>query len=116
MIKELLVDHIKNNVPDSEIAVLLSGGVDSVTVGLAAESADKEVHAYSFYLNGAPSYDFIKAAEVAHKRNWNFTPIVVPTENLIEDWHRLVELNCRKKTHFECVFPFLYVQIGRAHV
>ena len=109
LIKELLVDHIKNNVPDSEIAVLLSGGVDSVTVGLAAESADKEVHAYSFYLNGAPSYDFIKAAEVAHKRNWNFTPIVVPTENLIEDWHRLVELTCRKKTHFECVFPFLYV-------
>ena len=95
--------------PDSEVAVLLSGGVDSVTVGLAAESADKEVHAYSFYLNGAPSYDFIKAAEVAHKRNWNFTPIVVPTENLIEDWHRLVELKCRKKTHFECVFPFLYV-------
>jgi len=96
-------------VPDSEIAVLLSGGVDSVSVGLAAESAGKEVHAYSFYLNGAPSYDFIKAAEVAHKRNWDFTPIVVPTENLIEDWHRLVELTCRKKTHFECVFPFLYV-------
>ena len=109
LIKDLLVDHIKNNVPDSEIAVLLSGGVDSVSVGLAAESAGKEVHAYSFYLNGAPSYDFIKAAEVAHKRNWNFTPIVVPTENLIEDWHRLVELTCRKKTHFECVFPFLYV-------
>ena len=109
LIKELLVDHIKNNVPDSEIAVLLSGGVDSVSVGLAAESAGKEVHAYSFYLNGAPSYDFIKAAEVAHKRNWDFTPIVVPTENLIEDWHRLVELTCRKKTHFECVFPFLYV-------
>ena len=109
MIKKLLKNHIIKNVPDSEVAVLLSGGVDSVTVGLAAESADKEVHAYSFYLNGAPSYDFIKAAEVAHKRNWNFTPIVVPTENLIEDWHRLVELKCRKKTHFECVFPFLYV-------
>jgi asparagine synthetase B (glutamine-hydrolysing) len=109
MIRKLLEDHIKNNVPDSEIAVLLSGGVDSVSVGLAAESAGKEVHAYSFYLNGAPSYDFIKAAEVAHKRNWDFTPIVVPTENLIEDWHRLVELTCRKKTHFECVFPFLYV-------
>jgi asparagine synthetase B (glutamine-hydrolysing) len=109
LIRKLLEDHIKNNVPDSEIAVLLSGGVDSVSVGLAAESAGKEVHAYSFYLNGAPSYDFIKAAEVAHKRNWDFTPIVVPTENLIEDWHRLVELTCRKKTHFECVFPFLYV-------
>ena len=109
LIKDLLIDHIKNNVPDSEIAVLLSGGVDSVSVGLAAESAGKKVHAYSFYLNGAPSYDFIKAAEVAHKRNWNFTPIVVPTDNLVRDWHRLVELKCRKKTHFECVFPFLYV-------
>ena len=109
MIRKLLEDHIKNNVPDNEIAVLLSGGVDSVSVGLAAESAGKEVHAYSFYLNGAPSYDFVKAAEIAHKRNWNFTPIVVPTNNLIQDWHRLVELKCRKKTHFECVFPFLYV-------
>ena len=50
MIKSLLVNHIKNNVPDSEVAVLLSGGVDSVSVGLAAESAGKEVYAYSFYL------------------------------------------------------------------
>jgi len=109
LIKSLLINHIKNNVPDSEVAILLSGGVDSVSVGLAAENAGKEVHAYSFYLNGPPSYDFIKAAEVAHKRNWNFTPVIVPTENLVEDWHRLVELKCRKKTHFECVFPFLYV-------
>lgn len=109
MIRKLLEDHIKNNVPDSEVAVLLSGGVDSVSVGLAAESAGKEVHAYSFYLDGAPSYDFTKAVEVAHKRNWKFTPIVVPINNLIQDWHKLVELKCRKKTHFECVFPFLYV-------
>lgn len=109
MIRNLLENDIKNNVPDSEVAVLLSGGVDSISVGLAAESAGKEVHAYSFYLNGAPSYDFVKAAEIAHKRNWNFTPIVVPTDNLVQDWRRLVELKCRKKTHFECVFPFLYV-------
>ena len=109
LIKSLLINHIKNNVPDSEVAILLSGGVDSISVGLAAESAGKEVHAYSFYLNGTPSYDFVKAAEIAHKRNWNFTPIVVPTNNLIQDWHRLVKLKCRKKTHFECVFPFLYV-------
>ena len=95
--------------PDSKVAVLLSGGVDSVSVGLAAESAYKKVHAYSFYLNGSPSYDFVKAAEIAHKRNWNFTPIVVPTDNLVQDWHRLVKHGCRKKTHFECVFPFLYV-------
>ena len=109
MIKDLLIDHIKNNVPDNEIALLLSGGIDSVTVGIASELVGKRVHAYSFYLDGSPSYDFVKAAEVAHKRNWNFTPIVVPRNNLVKDWKVLVDLGCRKKTHFECVFPFLYV-------
>ena len=48
MIKDLLIDHIKNNVPDSEVAVLLSGGVDSISVALAAHHVGKKVHAYSF--------------------------------------------------------------------
>ena len=109
MIKNLLVDHINNNVPDRRVAVLLSGGVDSITVGLAAQRAGKEVHAYSFQLGDQTSYDFAKAAEVAYKMRWNFTPVIVPRDNLIEDWHRLVALGCRKKTHFETVFPFLYV-------
>jgi asparagine synthetase B (glutamine-hydrolysing) len=109
LLKKLLENHIENNVPDESVAILLSGGIDSITVGLASENAGKKVHAYSFYLDGSPSYDFVKAAEVAHKKNWHFTPIVVPRNNLIKDWHRLVELKCRKKTHFECVFPFLYV-------
>ena len=109
MIKNLLVEHIRNNVPDSEIAVLLSGGVDSISVGLAAHHAGKKIHAYSFQLGNQTSYDFAKAAEVSYKMNWEFTPVVVPKENLILDWHRLVELGCRKKTHFETVFPFLYV-------
>ena len=126
MIKKLLEDHIKNNVPDNEVAVLLSGGVDSVSASLAAESAGKQVHAYSFFLTpfkynvkekdklvektgGGVSYDFVKAAEIAHKRNWNFTPIVVPTDNLVKDFHRLIKHGCRKKVHVECVFPFLYV-------
>ena len=48
MIKDLLINHIRDNVPDSRVAVLLSGGVDSISVGLAAQRAGKEVHAYSF--------------------------------------------------------------------
>ena len=109
MIKDLLINHIRNNVPDSRVAVLLTGGVDSISVGLAAQRAGKEVHAYSFQLGEQTSYDFAKAAEVAYKMKWHFTPVVVPRDNLIEDWHKLVKLGCKKKTHFECVFPFLYV-------
>ena len=116
MIKKLLENHIVNNTPDESVALLLSGGIDSITVGLAAHNVGKKVHAYSFYLNGAPSYDFVKAAEVAHKRNWNFTPIVVTRNNLVKDWKVLVDLGCRKKTHFECVFPFLYVLIHSCYL
>ena len=109
MLKKLLEDHIRNNISDDKVAVLLSGGVDSISVGLAAHHAGKKVHAYSFQLGNQTSYDFAKAAEVSYKMKWEFTPVVVPRENLIPDWYRLVELGCRKKTHFETVFPFLYV-------
>ena len=109
MIKKLLVDHIKNNVPDDKVAVLLSGGLDSVSVSLAAASAGKKVQAYSFHLDTHESYDFKKAREVCEHMKWGFTEIVVPTDNLIQDWYRLVKLGCRLKTHFETVFPFLYV-------
>ena len=107
MIDKLLMNEI--DVPDDDCAVLLSGGVDSISVGFAAERLGKKVHAYSFCLETHLSYDFQKAKEVAEIFNWPFTGIEVPTKNLTKDWHRLVQLDCRKKTHFECVYPFLYV-------
>ena len=109
MIKKLLENHIVNNTPDESVALLLSGGIDSITVGLAAHNVGKKVHAYSFFLDGEVSYDFVKAAEVAHKMQWKFTPIVIPRHNLVDDFKKIWKLGCRKKTHYECVFPFLYI-------
>ena len=109
MIKKLLQNYIKSTISDDDVAVLLSGGIDSISVALAAHDAGKKVHAYSFQLGNQTSYDFAKAAEISYKMNWKFTPIVVPTDNLENDWYRLVKFNCRKKTHFECVFPMLYI-------
>ena len=109
MIKKLLKNHIIKNVPDNKVAILLSGGLDSISVGLAASNAGKTVHAYSFHLDTHKSYDFLKAEEVSNLLGWKFTGIVVPTTKLVDDWHRLVKHGCRKKTHFETVFPFLYV-------
>ena len=80
MIAELLMNEI--NVPDDDCAVLLSGGVDSISIGFAAERLGKKVHAYSFCLDTHLSYDFQKAKEVAEVFNWPFTGIEVPTKNL----------------------------------
>ena len=109
MIDTLLCNIVEKQIPVENCAVLLSGGVDSLSVAFAAERLGKKVHAYSFCLDTHSSYDFQKAKEVAEIFNWPFTGIEVPTKNLAEDWHRLVQLDCRKKTHFECVYPFLYV-------
>ena len=109
MIKKLLENHIKLNIPDERVAVLLSGGVDSLSVALATHDVGKQIEAYSFYLKGNKSYDFKTAEKFSKEMVWNFNSIEVPTENIVTDWHRLVDLGCVKKTHFECVFPFLYV-------
>ena len=104
MIRNLLTDHIKNNAPDGEIAVLLSGGVDSLSCAIAATDAGKTVNAYSFHLDGNKSYDFHKAKEVCEIMDWNFTGVSVPLDNLEEDWfHLMNEIGCKKKTHYECV-------------
>ena len=109
MIKELLETQIREQIPTKKCAVLLSGGVDSLSVALAAHNVGKEVIAYSFHLEGNESYDFKTAQKFSEKMGWTFKPTIVPTDNLLDDWLTLVELECKKKTHFECVFPFLYV-------
>ena len=100
MIDKLLMNEI--NVPDDDCAVLLSGGVDSISVGFAAERLGKKVHAYSFCLDTYPSYDFQKAKEVAEIFNWPFTVIEVPTKNLADDWHRLVQMDCSRECFDRC--------------
>jgi len=78
-------------------------------VALAAYNVGIKVIAYSFHLEGNESYDFKTAQKFSEQMGWTFKPTIVPTDNLVEDWHTLVKLKCKKKTHFECVFPFLYV-------
>jgi len=109
MIDTLLCNIVEEQIPTKKCAVLLSGGVDSLSVALAAYNVGIKVIAYSFHLEGNESYDFKTAQKFSEQMGWTFKPTIVPTDNLEEDWHTLVKLECKKKTHFECVFPFLYV-------
>lgn len=108
-IDKLISDDIDDGIFQDDCAVLLSGGVDSISVAFAAERLDKVVHTYSFQLAGNPSTDFATAKYVSKLFGWEFTGIEIPVENLADDFHRLVEFGCIRKTHFECVYPFLYV-------
>lgn len=117
-IDKLIVDDIDASIFQDDCAVLLSGGVDSLSVAFAAERLDKVVHAYSFQLSNNTSTDFATAKYVSEMFGWEFSGIEIPVENLAADFHRLVEFGCIKKTHFECVYPFLYIypQIEETYV
>ena len=109
IIKSLITDHIKNNVFDSEIAVLLSGGCDSLSCALAAHEVGLVVNAYSFHLDTHETYDYQMAKKASKIMGWNFTEVSVPTNNLENDWFRLRDLGAKKKTHYECMWPFIHL-------
>ena len=85
-IDKIIEKVIDKEVPDKEIAVLLSGGVDSLSVACAAHRLGKKVSAYTFHLDGDPSYDANKAEEASKKFGWNFDLTIVPTDKLVEDF------------------------------
>ena len=95
MIDKLLMNNIEKNVPDNKIALLLSGGVDSMSIGFSAHRLGKKVTAYSFKTDKHNSYDYNKAEEVANIMGWNFIGTTVPVNNLKEDFFKLLDnYNC----------------------
>jgi DNA-cytosine methyltransferase len=94
---------------DKGIALLLSGGIDSISVGLALQAAGKNVHAYTMQLEGCSSGDLRTAQLVAHQMGWRHSVISVPTAHIADDFIRLaVEHACHRKVQFECSFPLMY--------
>ena len=115
----LLCSAVAARSRDDAVALLLSGGLDSTSVGIAMQKAGKTVRAYTYRLQGYPSSDLKKAIAIARHFGWPLTIITVPTADVARDFVRLaVEHRCRKKTQFENTFPMLYVlpRIAEAEV
>jgi|SaaInlStandDraft_1057018.scaffolds.fasta_scaffold116227_2 asparagine synthetase B (glutamine-hydrolysing) len=110
MFDQILKEIVAREVPEDEVAVLLSGGIDSISVALTAHRMGKKVTAYTFHLEGQESYDSKKATQVAKTFGWDIVDVAVPKTGLVPAWKRLAyKYGCRKKTHFECIYPFLFV-------
>ena len=110
MIDKILCEEIQKASKENNVAVLLSGGVDSISVALAAHRVGKKVTGYTFHLKDQLSYDAHKAQKVCEIMNWSCQVVEVPIDNVSNDFIRLrQQYDCLKKTHYECTFPFLYV-------
>lgn len=113
MIDKILENIIEKECPYSRVGVLLSGGVDSLSLAFAAHRLGKNVDAYTFHLEGDVSYDALKAQEACAEFGWDCHTIVIPQPNAddLNYQFRLLMKNysCVKKTQVECTFPFLWV-------
>lgn len=109
---KLLNSIVRESIPKSEkkVAVLFSGGIDSLTCGFAAQELGLEVIAYTFKIENIPNLDAEVAEDCAKTMGWKFVLNEVPTSNLQEDFIQLSKIwKCKKKTQFECTWPFLYL-------
>jgi asparagine synthetase B (glutamine-hydrolysing) len=107
--KNILMNEI-SKIPDEEVALLLSGGIDSNSLMFALLEAGKKVKAYTFVLEDKMSRDYIHAEKNAYKFGVEFNFIDLPTnqETLMADIHNLVYMGARTKTDFECGWPMIY--------
>ena len=90
MIDNILCNIIDKEVQSEEVAILLSGGLDSISLALASHRIGKKVHAYTFHLQDDYSYDAKKAVEVSDKMGWEINTTVVPRDNLEQDFFSLL--------------------------
>lgn len=95
-----------------DVALCLSGGIDSIALLSMLLEFGKNIHIYTFTLNDYISDDFRIAESLASRFNCEFNAVILPSdlEILKSDILKLHTIyGCRKKTDYECIWPFLYV-------
>lgn len=97
-------------IPDENVAVLLSAGIDSASCLFALLEVGKKPVAYSFVLDGRMSTDYLLAYRNAKQCGIPFIPVLLPKEikTLQHDVLKLNSLGARSKTDYECSWPMLY--------
>jgi hypothetical protein len=109
-LKGLLRKIITGKSRDNRVGLLLSAGMDSVSTGIACQEVGKEVHAYTYELQGYRSREREKVEVIARHFGWRLDVITVPTYDLAADFKRLaIQYGCKKKVQFEVTLPLLYV-------
>ena len=97
-----------DEIPVKDVALFLSGGLDSRNCLYALEEANKNIHAYTFHMEGIESTDLIIARKIAENHKIELTEISVPSDiesikkYLVFFIHKFKETG---KANIECCYP-----------
>lgn len=113
MLKTHINNWLKNNIDNTNsVAILFSGGMDSLTILLSCLELGIKPVLYTFYLDNYVSEDIKQSRYISELYNLELKEIEIKTQNidLYRDVKYIVEkYNVRKKTAVQCIHPFLYV-------
>ena len=109
-LKQIFINVIKKQLgDDSNVGLMLSGGIDSASILYALFELDVNVHPYTFYLEGYESNDLISSQKLADKYDLDLTIVEIPTDTILSDFKKLYQYGCYKKTHFETKIHYLHL-------
>lgn len=112
MLKQLIINSISSKINNDDIAILFSGGTDSLTCLFSCLELGIKPKLYSFYLEGEIHKDIEISKQVAEYYNLehNIIEIKKDKEQLIKDVKFLIkEYKIYRKTNVQCTYPFLHV-------
>lgn len=96
----------------NDVALLFSGGTDSLTCLYSLFDRGIRPTLYTFYMEGVPSMDLDVSKKVAE--HYDLSHKIVPIPQNVDALQRDVlyivnNLPVDRKTNIQCVYPFLYV-------
>lgn len=111
-IKEIFLEAVEKRIPDGEVGLLFSGGLDSTLVAAALQELGKDFTAYTAGIqhgNVSSPRDYEKAKEVADKMGFNLKRYEASLEEVEETLPELVDwLSTTNVVKLGVALPFHY--------
>ena len=112
MIRQLLNEYISNEVKEDKVAILFSGGMDSLSILFTCLDLGIKPTLYSFYLKSYESQDIKSSRAIAKAYDLKLVEVCINDDevNLVNDIKYIISrFGCKKKTAIQCIHPFLYL-------
>lgn len=112
--KDIINRYLNNKIKDkNSVAILFSGGLDSLSIMLSCMEIGINPVLYTFYLDGFISNDIVSSRKIADDFNLKLVEVVIPydVDILIKDIYYIIKnFNVYKKTAVQCIHPFIYIE------
>ena len=108
MLKKLLKQYIVDNVPQEEVAILFSGGLDSLSILLTLLDLGYKPTLYTFYLEGLISKDLELSRRISQHHNVPLVEVEIKKdiELMVSQSKALIKkYGLTKKTQIQVMHP-----------